>query len=149
MHKSGCDTVSYPYLCEKKRAMKVALELRPSMLSLAEYGFDSGSFITDNKMKSTTSCQFLVALYGMHTLSGILRTSSSSDICCKESSIRHLPQTEDAFQLHVSNTFLHHKERDHKKFLPYQILLSLAGLLSMAIWLPKNLSCPPKPQALQ
>ena len=93
---SGCDTVSYPFRREKKKAFKVAMAGFQDLLDMINFG-DSDVEITDDV--TAASLLFMLMLYGR--TNGSLDEARAHAYSTTKGDLRCLPPTEDAFYFHM------------------------------------------------
>ena len=96
---SGCDTVSYPYRCGKKKAAQTALRMTGRFPAILAFGDQGCSW----EMSSTIikeARQYFVALCG-HKGFESLDKLREHIFATTKSDLRVLPPTEDSFYHHV------------------------------------------------
>lgn len=96
---SGCDTVSYPFRRGKKKAAAVAIDMVGRLPNLAAYG-SSEDFTVTEAIKAEATLLF-AALYGERGHDCSLNTLRQHMFASTKSDLRMLPQTDDAFNLHL------------------------------------------------
>lgn len=97
---TGCDSVSYIFNCGKKRALTISLESDKTLEPLAEYGMPGVSTEVSEAIEESAR-KYICALYRRKDFPGSLDELRCHLFQSKNSDIRSIPPTSNAFSLHL------------------------------------------------